>query len=63
MDRNLICFSIDDVVDYKGAWVNAKGYNIPENAFVAGEERGEPLYVGRTKVEGTITPGRVRLRI
>ena len=51
------------MIDYEGAWVKTKGYNIPENAFVAGEQRGQPLYVGRGRHGGSITPGRVSFKV
>lgn len=41
-------------------WVPASGGQVPERALPSGEtEEGEPLFVGRTSHEGTLTVGKV----
>lgn len=40
-------------------WVSTSGCLIPDNAIRAGyEEDGNPLYIARAKMEGTMTPGK-----
>ncbi|THH20595.1 hypothetical protein EW146_g802 [Bondarzewia mesenterica] len=34
------------------AWVFVEGYNIPQNAMIAGDDRGRPLYIARTAYDG-----------
>lgn len=42
-------------------WVTTSGNNIPPNAIPGGEtEDGEPLYVGRVNIDGTLTIGKVQ---
>ncbi|CAB0008995.1 unnamed protein product [Nesidiocoris tenuis] len=42
------------------AWRPASGGDIPSQAIKAGQtSAGEPLFVGRTMHEGTLTPGKV----
>ncbi|XP_047025859.1 uncharacterized protein LOC124634355 [Helicoverpa zea] len=41
-------------------WMDCHDGNIPQNAIVAGNtSSGEPLYVGRAKEQGSLTPGKV----
>lgn len=40
-------------------WVATSGTEIPEGAFVGGEDNGEPLLVGRAQHEGALLPGKV----
>jgi hypothetical protein len=42
-------------------WVHASGGQVPDRALPSGEtEEGEPLFVGRTSHEGTMTVGKVQ---
>nr|BAN20200.1 conserved hypothetical protein [Riptortus pedestris] len=42
------------------AWKDAEGGDVPSEAIQIGQTRdGEPLYVGRTLIEGTLTIGKV----
>lgn len=42
-------------------WVDCCESSIPPNAIVAGNtSEGEPLYVGRAREQGSLTPGKVR---
>lgn len=42
------------------AWKPACGSDVPPEAVSVGRaEDGEPLYVGRTMIDGTMTPGKV----
>ncbi|XP_048007033.1 uncharacterized protein LOC125242310 [Leguminivora glycinivorella] len=41
-------------------WIEARDGAVPPNAVVAGNSAaGEPLYIGRAKHEGSLTPGKV----
>lgn len=45
-------------------WIPVTGGGIPPQAVPAGEsESGEPLFVGRVHHEGSITTGKVQVRI
>ncbi|KAK9753383.1 Protein of unknown function (DUF3421) [Popillia japonica] len=47
--------------DFNGDWIECSGASIPQNAFPAGEsEDGEPLYIGRVFIDGTLTIGKVQ---
>jgi len=55
----MICFQVLTGSDVE--WVPASGGQVPERALPSGEtEEGEPLFVGRTSHEGTMTVGKVR---
>ncbi|KAF9418599.1 hypothetical protein HW555_004647 [Spodoptera exigua] len=41
-------------------WQETREANIPQNAIIAGStSNGEPLYVGRAREDGSLTPGKV----
>ncbi|XP_073952262.1 uncharacterized protein isoform X2 [Choristoneura fumiferana] len=41
-------------------WIESRNGSVPPNAVVAGNtSNGEPLYIGRAKHEGSLTPGKV----
>lgn len=40
-------------------WVGSTGGNVPEGAFVGGDDNGEPLYVARANHEGGLLPGKL----
>lgn len=44
----------------KGTWIPNSGGTIPAGAFAAGHsEDGETLYIGRARIEGTLSIGKV----
>jgi hypothetical protein len=54
----MICFQVLTECDFE--WVHASGGHVPERALPSGEtEEGEPLFVGRTSHEGSMTLGKV----
>lgn len=54
----MICFQV--LTGCEVQWVPASGGQVPDGALPSGEtEEGEPLFVGRTSHEGTMTLGKV----
>ena len=54
----MICFQV--LIGGEVEWVPASGGQVPERALPSGEtEEGEPLFVGRTSHDGTMTVGKV----
>ncbi|XP_075969767.1 natterin-4-like [Anticarsia gemmatalis] len=48
------------LVNHPNHWVKTSGSNIPPNAIPAGSDRGdETIYIGRARIEGTLTVGKV----
>lgn len=42
-------------------WVVSASGHVPENAVVAGQmSNGEPIYVGRTHINGSCIPGKIQ---
>lgn len=39
-------------------WVKFFDGKLPNEAHVGGRENGEPIYIGRAKHEGSLTPGK-----
>lgn len=45
-----------------GKWEKCQGNEIPSSAIKAGlSENGEPLYIGRHRIDGCLVPGKVQL--
>lgn len=60
---NLFCFlQVCCARPERIRWQETGDGNIPQNAIVAGNTaNGEPLYVGRAREQGSLTPGKVIL--
>ncbi|XP_053605349.1 uncharacterized protein LOC128672313 [Plodia interpunctella] len=42
-------------------WIESRDGNVPPNGIAAGNtDQGEPLYVGRAKHQGSLTPGKIQ---
>lgn len=42
-------------------WIVSASGHVPDNAVVAGTQaNGEPLYIGRTHVNGSLIPGKIQ---
>lgn len=41
------------------SWISSGHGHVPAGAVVAGNNSGEPLYIGRAHFQGSLTPGKV----
>lgn len=62
LNYSLIIFCIyqapNEPVSGSAVWVPVSGTEIPDNAFIGGEDSGEVQYVGRAHHEGALIPGK-----